>query len=504
MALRPHTLVASMMASTPEEAVAAFARLPAEVGLAEVRLDALWPSVPDADAATDALLDLVDAAPLPLLATLRPVRQGGRFDGPEHVRLGLLQAALRAGFAYADLEMDGLDAAARVSQLRPDGDVVASQHLAETPCRSDGLTALLAMQDLPVSLDKLAFPAGAFPDLLRAFELARTHALRGGRPAVSPFGYGGAAARALLPLLGNRATYGSAPGLPAAAPGQPGADDVAAVWRHWGLTADDLDACASKPGPWMAVLGTPIAHSLSPRIHNAALRAAGRPERYGALDVPASSSALRLVLHVAPRLGLAAASVTAPHKQDAARIAAGDDAVQRTGAANALRLRGETYEATNTDVTALTRLLRPGVDAGASAVVLGAGGAARAAVAALQDLGASVRVAARDPARLAVTVKDLGAEAVAWDRRGETHADVWVQATQLGAVASDPSPATPHGARLAVDLVYAAGETAFQREARQAGANVVDGRQVLLAQAQDAYRFWFGQEPDAAAMRGAL
>jgi len=181
--LRPHTLVASILAPSAAEAVAALGRLPPEVGLAEVRLDGTWPTVPGADRATDDLLALVDAAnaasaPLPLLATLRPRRQGGRFDGAEQVRLGLLQAALRAGFAFADLEMDGLDASGRVGLLRQDGGVVASAHLPDTPCRSDGLNALLQMHDVGAAYDKLAFTAGAFPDLLRAFELARTHAER--------------------------------------------------------------------------------------------------------------------------------------------------------------------------------------------------------------------------------------------------------------------------------------------------------------------------------------
>jgi 3-dehydroquinate dehydratase type I len=379
--LRPHTLVASILTPTTGEAVAALARLPPEVGLAEVRLDGLWPAVPDSERATDDLLALADAARVPLLATLRPKRQGGRFDGPEQVRLGLLQTALRAGFAFADLEMDGLDASGRVALLRQDGGVVASAHLPETPCRSDGLNALLQMQDLGAAYDKLAFTAGAFPDLLRALELTRTHAERGGRPSVATLVHGGAATRALLPLLGNRATYGAAPGLPPAAPGQPTAAELAATWRRWGLDGDDLDLCAAKPGPWLAVLGVPVGHSLSPRLHNAALKAAGRRERYGALEVPASASALRLILHVAPRLGMVGASVTAPHKVDAARASQGDASVHRTGSANTLRWRGETAESTNTDLSALKRLLAPHVRRDDEALVLGAGGAARAAIA---------------------------------------------------------------------------------------------------------------------------
>lgn len=507
-ALRPHTLVATVLTSSTNDAVAALQRLPTEVGLAEIRLDGLWPKVPDTDRAVDDLIAIADAAGerIPLLATLRPRRQGGKFDGDESVRLGLLQSALRAGFAYADLEMDGLDAAGRYGQLKADarGGIVASAHLSGVPCRSDGLTALLAMQDLSPAYDKLAFPAGAFPDLLRAFEFTRAHAERGGRPNLAPLGFGGAEARALLALAGNRATYGAAPGLPPGMPGQPTVADVIAVWRHWGLGPDDLDLCAAKPGPWLAVLGMPVGHSLSPRLHNAALRAAGRRERFGALDVPASSAALRLVAHVAPRIGMVAASVTAPHKADAARIAEGDASVQRTAAANALRWQGAKVVATNTDVTGLRRLLAPHLRGGGAAVVLGAGGAARAAIAGLQELGATVRFVARDPAKGASVAQATGAAFVPWDQRDGLQADVWVQATPIGSGSSDRSPAKAQGARVAVELAYAAGATAFQREAGAAGARVIDGRDVLLAQAEDAYRFWFGSEPDARAMRQAV
>lgn len=503
LALRPHTLVASILVPTVADAVAALGRIPVEVGLVEVRLDGLWPKVPDADRATDDLLALADAARTPLLATLRPKRQGGRFDGAEQVRLGLLQTALRAGFAYADLEMDGIDAAGRYALLHADGGVVASSHWGEVPCRSDGLTALLAMQDLPFAYGKLAFPAGAFPDLLRALELAHTDALRGGRPSVAITVHGGAATRAVLALAGNRATYGSAPGVPPAVPGQPAVADLLATWRHWGLSAQDLDLCASRPGPWMAVLGVPVDHSLSPRLHNAALRAAGRRERFGALEVPASASALRLLAHVAPRIGLAGASVTSPHKLDAARLSDGDDSVRRTGAANTLRWDGEKVASTNTDLAALHRLLRPHVKAGDAALVVGSGGAARAALVALQDLGATVRFTSRDAARAKAVADLTQAEWSPWDQRATVPATIVVQATTLGNSA-DASPHACRGVRVALEMVYSAGATAFQRAASAAGAHVIDGRALLVAQAEDAYRFWFGSPPPSGAMQAAL
>jgi shikimate dehydrogenase len=210
---------------------------------------------------------------------------------------------------------------------------------------------------------------------------------------------------------------------------------------------------------------------------------------------------------------MAGASVTAPHKADAARAAQGDASVQRTGAANCLRfvpVAGSTEakaEATNTDLTGLRRRLAPHVRQGEPALVLGAGGAARAAIAALQDLSASVSFAARDPAKAAPTAQASGAAFVPWDRRADAAAKAVaiVQATPVGSLGeASPLPSVPRSLRIAAELVYAGGPTPFQREAAAAGAIVIDGKQVLVAQAEDAWRFWFGADAPPRVMAGAL
>lgn len=496
--LRPHATVATLMDADRGRLVYALGALPGDTDLAEVRLDALWHTVPDADRATDDLLALVEAAErvrVPLLATLRPRRQGGRFDGPEPVRLSLLQAALRAGFAAADLEMDGLDMAGQVRAFRPHGEVVLSVHLAgEAPCRSDGLQPLLAMQDLGVAYDKLAFTASAYPDVLRALELARAHRLRGGRPAVSTLGLGGPLVRAAAALAGNAATYGHAPGLRPAVPGQPGVADIEAAWRHWGLTRDDLDAAVTAKARWYAALGLPVAHSRSPRLHNAWLRAAGQPERMGALEVPASAAALRLTFHAAERIGLAGASILAPHKADAVRIAECDDAAKAVGAANCVRFEaGGRVLGTNTDAAAVERLARPHVPPGASVLVLGAGAFARAATFALKRLGAHVAVASRDEAKAKV-FHALGATTIPWSERAQAQADAIVQATPLADATVLPVAALARKPWV-LEAVYDGGPTALQRAATAAGSPVTDGLRLLEEQGRDAFRFWTGAEP---------
>jgi shikimate dehydrogenase len=500
-----HRAIATIALGDPAAVAAELRALPAGVDAAEVRLDALWPETPHEEAATDALLAIAEAgeaAGVPLVATLRPTRHGGAFLGAEEVRLGLLAAAARAGFAEVDLELDAALVPEIPILVRSSGaGVLPSHHLrGAAPCRDDGLRALTALQDVGGSADKLAFEASAWPDLLRALELARAHAQRGGRPAVATLGMGGADFRALLALAGNQATYGHSPGAPPAVPGQPALADAEATWRRWGVPRDELGVAR----PWLALVGTPVAHALSPRIHNAALRAAGRPERMGHFDVPASAGALRLLLHVADRIGLAGASITMPHKVDAARLARCDPVAAEAGAANCLRFTPAGPEATNTDATALLRLLAPA--RGRRAVVLGAGGAARAALWALGRLGTEAWFTSRGTERARAVAAATGARWVPWERRDTLRADAWVQATPLGMRPGDASPVLPAQVRqggLVVELPYGPAPTALEQAALRRGAAFVGGRTLLVEQAVDAFRFWTGQEPSRGAMATA-
>ncbi len=470
-------------------ATAAAIRAAPAADLIEVRLDALWHQPPDEATATEDLVTILDATDRPLLATLRPARQGGGYDGPEDIRINLLLAAARAGFQVVDLEDDNQEAGAIAAAFQGHADVVMSDHrMQECPSREAGLLVLQSMQDIGGIYDKLAFPTGSFMDTLRALELAHSHAHRNGKPAIAPIG-GGADVRALLPLAGNHATYGH-DGSGAVVPGQPAIREVQEIWRHWGLDDTPGDAEAG----WLAVIGDPVDHSLSPRIHNAMLRHAGRKQRYGALRVPDSIGAVRLVTSVAHRIGLRGVSVTQPLKHHALAVSSPDDVARATGAANCLRFTSAGSEATNTDATALRRLLK---DADAVAV-LGAGGAARAAIWAAKDLDKEVTFTSRDAERAAQVAADAGARWVPWQDRDDITADTWVQAT------SAPVTCALAGVRQGIELVYKEDATPFMEQVAAAEASLVDGKQFLIEQALDAYRFWTGDEADRTIMEAAL
>lgn len=268
-----------------------------------------------------------------------------------------------------------------------------------------------------------------------------------------------------------------------------------------------------------AVVGHPIAHSLSPQIHNAALRHEGRNAVYLAFDVP--PGALTSAVEALRSLGAVGCNVTIPHKGDAARIA--DDPsedVRRTGAANTLVLRPDGVAAHNTDVPGVLAALRGlRVDPqGLDVLVLGSGGAGRAAAWALAGAGArSVAVANRTRERAEELVRALegaghGAELVAWEDRDTAvgRCGILVNATSVG-LEGPESPLSPEalvgaavgGCRAVLDLVYTPRETTLVGAAREAGLRAADGLEVLVCQGAEAYRLLWGTEPSVEVMHEA-
>jgi shikimate dehydrogenase len=256
----------------------------------------------------------------------------------------------------------------------------------------------------------------------------------------------------------------------------------------------------------LGVLGWPVAHSLSPRIQNAALAAAGLSEwRYQLL--PVAPELLAEVLAALPAAGLRGVNVTIPHKEAALALAtAPRQRAAAIGAANTLTFEddGEVV-ADNTDAPALIAAL-PDPVKGSSALVLGAGGSARAVVWALLDAGAaSVAVWNRSPERARRLCSELGgtpAETVG-------PADVLVNCTAVGLDGSESLAGLPlgtgdlRGYGCVVDLVYSQNGTALTRAARAVGRPVVDGLDLLVGQGALSFERFTGHEAPVPAMLAA-
>ena len=236
----------------------------------------------------------------------------------------------------------------------------------------------------------------------------------------------------------------------------------------------------------------------------AAFRELGLDWRYFKLPVPPDR--FDETVRALPRSGYRGANVTIPHKPAALALAdAVTPAARAIGAANTLTFAdGGAVEADNTDAAGFLAALDRD-PSGMRALVLGAGGAARAVVWALREAGAAeVTIWNRTPARARELADALGGRAV----ERPDGAELVVNCTSVGLEPGEGAGALPLDAlpppALACDLVYrSGGETPFAVWASRAGARVVDGLEVLVRQGALSFRTWTGQDPPLAAMRAA-
>jgi shikimate dehydrogenase len=259
------------------------------------------------------------------------------------------------------------------------------------------------------------------------------------------------------------------------------------------------------------VIGDPVRHSLSPRLHNAAYAALGLDWVFAAFEVRDGRAAD--ALGAARALGFVGLSVTMPHKTVIAELC--DDLSERAAAlrsVNTVTLRADgTATGDSTDGAGFLRSLADAkVDvAGRSVLILGAGGAARAVAWALGDAGARVAVTARKAPAAADTAALGHGDAIPWDDRasGAAKADIIVNATSVG-MARDPSLPIPAEAltpaHVVADLVYEPRETPFLAAARDRGAQGVAGLGMLVHQAALQVELWSGQPAPIDAMRAAI
>lgn len=258
----------------------------------------------------------------------------------------------------------------------------------------------------------------------------------------------------------------------------------------------------------LAVLGDPVAHSLSPYMHNAACRALGLDAAYVALRVPAAT--VPEVLRALAAVG-AAGNVTVPHKEAVERsVTRKTDLCARVGACNTFWTDAGELVGDNTDVTGIRHALQDlAVNGAGRWLVIGTGGSARAVAVAAGEAHAEVVVRSRDAGRAAAFVawaKSAGVRAA--PAQAASPVDVAINATPLGLRAGDRLPIEPsdlRGVRAALDLVYAAGGTPWVRALTAAGVRAADGREVLLHQGAAAFtRFFPEQRAPLEVMRAAV
>jgi 3-dehydroquinate dehydratase/shikimate dehydrogenase len=296
-------------------------------------------------------------------------------------------------------------------------------------------------------------------------------------------GGAGLPTRILADRFGSRWTYAGH----AVAPGQISARRLLQEFRFRRIRRD---------AAIYAVIGVPVASSLSPAMHNAGFAALGLNAAYVPLEVE-DLGGLRAF---ADAIGLRGASVTIPFKTDVQPLL---DEIAPTaaaaGAVNTIAIRGGRWIGMNTDAEGFLEPLRRRIETlrGVRAVVLGAGGAARGVALALRGEGADVAIAARRREAASAVAADLGVSVADWPPHGGAW-DVLVNATPVGSRAQPGMPfAASFDGRFVYDLVYDPAPTELMQAAEAEGCTVLGGLEMLVAQAERQFEIWTGQRPPA-------
>ncbi len=456
--------------------------------LIELRVDCI--ANPDA-----VLAFLSGPRPLPVIVTVRSVNEGGQWQGSEPDRLVLIQCLADCAPDYLDLEFQTWTALPARDKLR--GPLIHSVH-----------GWLQALWDSPAEIVKVATAADDARDEWRMLDWLRRHASQR-KIAAMCFGPAGLATRVLAPKFGGHFTFGALTPDQASAPGQPTVHELRNCYR-W-----------QQIGPAtriFGVLGWPVSHSRSPAVHNAAMTHARIDGVYIPMPVRADEAALSELLEfltARAELDVAGLSVTIPHKEHALRWLSArgmevSERALRAGAVNTLiRMDGDTWAGDNTDVLGIqSALAAVGVSRGCTALVLGAGGMARAAVLGLTELGCRVTVCSRTARRAEALAGAMGCRWKPWTDRAAVDADLVVNATSVGMQPesnASPLPASAlHPGTTVVDAVYTPPMTQLLRNAQRAGCRIVPGTEVFLAQAAAQFQCWHGCSAPLDVMRTAL
>ena len=475
------------------------------IRLVELRLDYLEGAVQ--------VRRLLRERPCPLIATCRRAVDGGRWAHSEAARQLVLRTAIVEGADYVDLEDD---IAAEVPRYGPTKRIVSYHDFQKTPADLASLHKRLAAMDADIV--KIATMANQPADNLRMLELVRSARI----PTVGIcMGDIGMPTRVLAGRCGAPFTFATFHEDRVMAPGQIGWRQMRDLYRY-----DSISAATRIYG----VVADPVAHSLSPVVHNAALAAAGIDGVYLPFRVPAEH--LDEFLEAAADWPLSGLSVTIPHKEAVLKHATHqEDLVRSIGAANTLAFEPAGVTAFNTDAAAALESLKAvladreeeaGGAGGApnpspiatqgmgvkTALVLGAGGAARAVAFGLKQEGVEVTVSSRTLERARRIAAEVGCKAVDWAARYRGQHDCIVNATPVGMHPNvDETPYSKDHLRsymVVFDTVYNPENTLFVKEARAMGCSIVTGVEMFVRQAAIQFRIWNQTEASEQVMRDAL
>jgi 3-dehydroquinate dehydratase/shikimate dehydrogenase len=496
----------------------ALAAVQAGADLIEWRLDSATP------AAVDSLFSDPSVCRIPWILTVRSKAEGGRFGGDESARLALIRAAIRHRPEFLDLELRNWIANPQLAGYYrdlPKGDrpklILSSHYFSGRPQNPSEILAAIAAQP-EAAVAKIAFTAAGLHHALDALDLyAALKSYPHLHGVFIAMGEHGAISRTLAGKYGAAFTFGILPGGDSTAPGQPSVGELQNIYR---VKQQQSDWCVC------GLVGWPVAQSVSPHMHNAAMAAAEFPGVYVRFPLPGDMGAFQQALdrlQADPQLNLRGLSITIPHKEHACRFVkahGGEIRGRDVGAINTIVLRGSAPPTgLNTDAPGgLGALLggtgwRPADLKGRRIAILGAGGAAAGLAAILAEHGCELVIYNRSLPRaqaLSEQIVRSGGICRAEELDGLQLADidVLIQCTPVGMYPKTDEMPVPENLPLrpgtvVMDTIYNPRRTKLLQWAAAHGGVCIEGVEMLVGQGALQFQYFTGREAPTAIMRKA-
>jgi len=454
---------------------------------------------------------------LPLIVTCRDRRQGGANELPQKLRIDVLVSAIKAGAEFIDLEYENFLFAENQEKIElalsysPKARLILSAHNFEAKFDNIGKLYRYILTLYSAAIPKLVYTANNINDCFEAFDLL--HSTSGER-IVFCMGEAGLISRVLAKKLNSFLTFAKLDDKSATAPGQLSIKQLKKMYR-WDSINSDTEL--------YGIIGSPVAHSLSPVVHNACFAEMSANKLYLPLLVEGGKDEFdRFMKNVLNRgwLGFRGFSITIPHKQNALDYVKENGGfveplAEQIGAANTLLIGPDgKLGAYNTDYAGAMDAITSALDInktelkGLPAAVIGAGGAARALVAGLSDAGAKIKIYNRTIEKAEKLAADFGCEFASLEELPKLDAKLVVNCTCIGMHPHTDATVLPREYikkdMVVFDMVYNPAETLLLKQAREAGAKTIDGFEMFVNQACSQFKYFTGQDANAEFMRKTI
>ncbi|MFT5285467.1 MAG: 3-dehydroquinate dehydratase/shikimate dehydrogenase [Planctomycetota bacterium] len=469
----------------------------------ELRLDTIG------NPGVEALRAFIESAGKPVIVACNRADAYGEFTGTDEELLALLHTAAEAGAGFVDvpwyLSLELGEVKGKCHRIVSRHDITAVP--TDLPSFLEEVREVLYEGDLI----KLVGHAESTEEALRM--LAFVGETGGGLIGFCA-GEQGSFTRVLAPIFGSPFTYAAPAVLDGdtasepTAPGQMRVNDLLALMPPGGLTQETAI---------FGIVGRPVGHSYSPRVHGMTLKAA----RLDAVYVSFEPDSFEDFLKQATLENFRGFSITAPFKEEAFRAARSTTSGAREAkAVNTLIRDGQHWKGANTDASAVeetlgvgfrhhaSRLDQPLMLSATQTLILGTGGAARAVATAVRSLGGQFLIAGRDPAKAELLAIEMGGAFLAWEQIPTSNYDALVNATPLGSLAAPGISAIPadwiKANSLVLDAVYRPIRTPLLVEAHKRGCTAIPGGEWFVRQAAEQFQLFTRTEPDSELLRAAF